>query len=71
MLDDEYLLGIRTLLACPNAILFFIFIVLTCLLRNFTFDVLRKLIFPITKMRFRYYNDVEDKLFMEEFEDPD
>jgi hypothetical protein len=40
------------------------------LLRNYIFDVLRKLIIPSIRKRIEFYADVEDRLFMEEYEDP-
>jgi hypothetical protein len=34
------------------------------------FDVFRKIVMPIKSKRFEYYNQVEDKLYLEEFESP-
>jgi hypothetical protein len=51
-------------------ILYFIFVILTLKLRNFILDVLRKLVLPAYRKRFEYYTDIEDRLYYEEYEDP-
>ena len=68
--DDEYLYSISSLVKCPSALLYMLLIVSVCALRNYIFDVMRKLVITSTRRRFEFYSDVEDKLFLEEFEDP-
>jgi uncharacterized protein (UPF0248 family) len=38
-------------------------------MRNYLFDVIRKLLWTPTKRRFNFYIDIEDRLFLEEYED--
>jgi hypothetical protein len=52
-------------------ILYLVFVWLVCLVRNFTFDVMRKLVLTKSRKKVEFYTDVEDKLYLEEYEDPD
>ena len=64
ILNDEYLLGIKQFSGCPLAMLNFLFVFLFCLLRNFIMDVMRKLMYGPSKLRFEFYSDIEDRLFL-------
>ena len=44
---------------------------MTCFVRNQLFDFMRKTFLKWTRESFEFYADVEDRLFMEEYEDPD
>ena len=68
--DDEYLFSVTSFAKCPSCLLFMLLIVSVCSLRNYTFDVMRKLVIPSSKRRIEFYADVEDRLYLEEFEDP-
>jgi hypothetical protein len=47
-----------------------LFDILVLKLRNFILDVSQKLVIPLYVKRFNYYTDIEDKLYLEEYEDP-
>jgi hypothetical protein len=40
-------------------------------LKNYSLDVLWKLVIPTFVRRFNFYTEVEDRLYFEEYEDPD
>jgi hypothetical protein len=71
ILDDEYLIGLKQFTGCPIILLYLLFTLLYCILRNYCFDVLRKLAWRRSRERFEFYTDIEDRLFLEEYEDPD
>jgi hypothetical protein len=64
ILDDEYLLGVKQFSGCPLALLHLLFVLLVCFLRNYTMDVLRKLVYGPSSRRFEFYSDIEDRLFL-------
>lgn len=70
ILDDEYLIGLKQFTGSPIALIYLLFVCLFCMLRNQVFDVFRKLSWLTTRKRFDFYVDIEDRLFLEEYEDP-
>jgi hypothetical protein len=55
----------------PIVLLYVLFVFLYCILRNYICDVARKLAYAPCKRRFDFYSDIEDRLFLEEYEDPE
>ena len=64
VLDDEYLIALKTFVGCPIIMLYLLFTLLYCILRNYVFDVVRKLGWPKSRERFEFYTDIEDRLFL-------
>mmetsp|Transcript_20117 Transcript_20117/g.19080 ORF Transcript_20117/g.19080 Transcript_20117/m.19080 type:complete len:203 (-) Transcript_20117:2966-3574(-) len=62
--------GIKELFLTPVYLLTLSFVFLVLMLRNYCIDVAIKLVIPTSVARFSFYQDVEEKLYLEEYEDP-
>ena len=64
LLDDEYLIGLKTFVGSPSAGFYLVFVILFLVLRNYCIDVVRKLVYQKAQRRFDFYRDIEDRLFL-------
>ena len=70
VLEDEYLLGVKAMVSCPYAAAFIIFLFLFVALKHFILLV-RAVVLPWNFKQAQRYQEIEDRIFMEEYEDPD
>ncbi|CDW78012.1 adenylate and guanylate cyclase catalytic domain containing protein [Stylonychia lemnae] len=71
MLEDENLIGVQQYFYSPSALLYTLFVLLFCSLRNYLIDTLTKTDVIRNNESYKFYESIEDLLFLEEFEDPD
>jgi predicted DNA-binding protein YlxM (UPF0122 family) len=70
ILEDENLTGIYALSRCPHALAFIIFLFL-CVTLKYVVLLVRAVVFPWNYKKMQRYQEIEDRIFMEEYEDPE
>ena len=70
VLEDDQLVGVNALFGCPYSAAFIIFLFLFVALKHFMLLV-RVVVLPWNFKQSQRYQEIEDRIFMEEYEDPD
>ena len=70
VLEDDNLVGVKALFRCPYTAAFIIFLFLFVALKHFILLV-RAVVLPWNFKQSMRYQEIEDRIFMEEYEDPD
>ena len=70
VLEDDNLIGVKALFRCPYTAAFIIFLFLFVALKHFILLV-RAVVLPWNFKQAERYQEIEDRIFMEEYEDPD
>mmetsp|Transcript_47141 Transcript_47141/g.62414 ORF Transcript_47141/g.62414 Transcript_47141/m.62414 type:complete len:103 (-) Transcript_47141:2026-2334(-) len=70
VLEDDQLVGVKALFRCPYSAAFIIFLFLFVALKHFILLV-RAVVLPWNFKQASRYQEIEDRIFMEEYEDPD
>ena len=70
MLEDEHLAGVQTLFSSVSTMAFLAFSALVLGLRTYILLVIQ-VVLPYNKRNLERYIAIEDRLFMEEYEDPE
>ena len=71
ILQDENLVGVRSLFVCPSMVLELVFIILVLYVQEPFYKFARITLPTRFRESLRYYKNVEEMLFMEEYEDSD
>ena len=70
VLEDENLSGVQMLFNCKNTLVFMVFVAIYLCLRLFVKLVL-EVVFPYNMKKLEKFIEIEDRLFMEEYENPE
>lgn len=70
VLEDDQLVGVKALFRCPYYAAFIIFLFLFVALKHFILLV-RAVVLPWNFKQSQRYQEIEDRIYMEEYEDPD
>ena len=70
VLEDENLTGIYALSRCPHALSFIVFLFLCVTLKHYVL-LIRAVVLPWNFRKMQRYQEIEDRIFMEEYEDPE
>ena len=70
VLEDENLSGVQMLFNCKNALIF-MFLVATYLCLRLFIKLVIEVVYPFNMRKLEKYIAIEDRLFMEEYENPE
>ena len=68
--DDDHLIGLRQLLQTPNLLLTLFFQLMIMVIKNELLNVTKRIIMKSSNKLLNWYEDVENRLSFEEYEDP-
>ena len=68
--EDEYMAGLTILIKAPNQLGVMVFLLLTLYLKQYV-RMFYSLLSPKNKKHVERYQTIEDRLYMEEYEDPE